>query len=226
MQQEDNVSVTHDSASETTSAPGGTSLPETLPVGAPPGDVIEAHERVPARLLDLLAETPTLPQLLHCVCDLAVDVVSQCESAGAMALRDGAPVVLASSDERAWRIGEAQYVNGEGPYLEAIHTDEPIQVGGLDDASADAVWARIARDAGIRSALAMPFTVEKEVVAVLNLYTGARTDWSPAAVSVAKGLTVHAGGAIAVVHRLTAASDARHAGGHRAKAISRRVAVR
>jgi GAF domain-containing protein len=156
----------------------------------------------PGRLLDLLAEATTLAQLLPEICELAVEVVSECDGAGLTIIRDGGPATTASSDQRARRIDEAQYSTGEGPYLDAVRTDRPVLVDDLGDSSPGAPWRRVAREEGMTAALSVPVAASNEM-AVLSLYTARTGGWSRSAATAAESFAVYAGEAIAIANRLS-----------------------
>jgi GAF domain-containing protein len=172
-------------------------------------------------LLDLLVETSTMVALLAGISALAVDIVPQCEAAGVSMVRDGAPVMVASEDERARHVDETQYRTGEGPYLHAVQTGRAVQI---DDLAADPCaartnapvpgagehdWRRAARAGGFTAILVVPLASDGDVAAVITLYSGHGTAWSPQSVQAAEILADHAWSAIVIADTArTAAASA------------------
>jgi hypothetical protein len=78
---------------------------------------------------------------------------------------------VASSEERALRVDELQYANGQGPCLQAACTDEVVEIHDLHWSPRLAgTWAGVAVQAGIHSVLALPIASRADVSAALNLY--------------------------------------------------------
>lgn len=122
-----------------------------------------------AALQSLLLGAPNLDAFLTEVARLAAGVVPAA-SCGITARRDGRPLTVASSDERAERVDEVQYGAGEGPCLDALHTGLPVDV---PDLAADRRWAAYRPHAlthGVRCSLSLPLAVGVSTVGALNLY--------------------------------------------------------
>lgn len=173
-----------------------------IPAGRPGQPSIRPLEVALIRLLEVLAETATLPQLLESVCALAVDLVDECDCAGLILLRDGAPATMAASDERARRIDEAQYRDAQGPYLEAMLKDGLVHVGDVQRRSTDLAWHRAAGDAGITAAVSLPIGTGADTVAILNLYTGRCARWPAPSMAEMQRFTGYAASAITLAHDL------------------------
>jgi GAF domain-containing protein len=201
--------------------PGGPLIPDprTLHLVAEPRNLVDAAEpvadlavtaAVAAGLLDLLVETTTMAALLAGISALAVDIVPQCEAASVSMVRHGAPVMVASEDARARHVDEAQYRTGEGPYLHAAQTGRAVQIDDLaagpgaprNDGpvagSGEPDWRRAAQAGGFTAVLAVPLASDGDVAAVITLYSGRGTAWSPQSVQAAEILADHAWSAIVI----------------------------
>jgi GAF domain-containing protein len=122
-----------------------------------------------AELQRLLLDAPkTLPFLAE-IAELAASLVpgSHC----GIILENGQHVAtVATSDESAQRMEDLQYLIGQGPCLEALHTSEVVQV---DDTELDARWGDYnvqAAAQGVRCVVAVPLVIEGESVGALNLF--------------------------------------------------------
>jgi GAF domain-containing protein len=176
-----------------------------------PDDETLLVHTVAARLLDLLAETTTLPDLLDGICELTVEVVPGCTTASLTLLRDGVPATVASYDESAERVDQTQYTAGAGPCLEAARSDRLVVVEDVAAAGAMESWRRAAQDAGLRAMLSVPVPAGADFAAALNVYTD-RAGWPGAGVAAAETLATYVGDALTVAYRLHDAESARRRG--------------
>jgi GAF domain-containing protein len=122
-----------------------------------------------AALQSLLLTSPSLDAFLVEVAGLAAAVVPGA-SCGITVRRDGQPLTVASSDERAERVDEVQYGAGEGPCLETLRTGAVVDVPRL---ATDRRWERYRPHAeanGVRCSLSLPLAVGADTVGALNLY--------------------------------------------------------
>jgi GAF domain-containing protein len=103
--------------------------------------------------------------------------VSGCEEVGVTILSAGRPHTAAYTTVQTLEIDAAQYALGEGPCLDAARTRRENRVDDLvvDDGRWPA-FARVCRDDGMRSLLALPLVSGEECVGAINLY-----GWAPAA---------------------------------------------
>jgi hypothetical protein len=201
--------------------------PDAVGVGVGGAALVDA---IAARLLDLLVDMESVPQLLQGICELAVEAVPDCESAGLTVIAPGVPVIAAASDERARMINAAQYRDGDGPSLRAAQRDadtlvhlDLVDVTGESPLSADSFgeasgppgavaprnWQETAAAAGITTIVALPIPATADLRAALTLYTGQRQGWRPEALSVADALVTYAGDAITIGFRIAAPSPRR-----------------
>jgi hypothetical protein len=172
----------------------------------------QQQAQITARLLDLLAQTADVEKLLVEVARLAVDTVPGCDLASVTVIRDGGPATVASSDERAQQVDQAQYAADDGPCLQAARSDEPVQ---HDDITGTAMpgrrpenghggppWQHTARQAGIKATLSLPIASDPDVLAALNLYSLTGTGWPSETIEIGEYLADYAGSAVTVAYRI------------------------
>jgi GAF domain-containing protein len=161
-------------------------------------DLVEAFVSLQSLVLtsngveDFLAEVTTV----------AAGLSGPFTSCGITARRDGRPVTVASSDDRALRIDQVQYDHREGPCLATLATGE---VNDVADLTADDRWPGYRQEvlrAGLRCSLSLPLTAGGRTAGALNLYgfgepglfgplTRRRADLFAAQASTALTLMIH-----------------------------------
>jgi GAF domain-containing protein len=122
------------------------------------------------RLQSLLLTVEQLEAFLQQVTVLAAGLVDPPMSCGITVRRDGRPLTVASSDERANSLDESQYAVSEGPCLHTLQTGQPVFIA---DAAAEMRWPRYLSDArarGLRSSLSLPLTVRGATAGAMNIY--------------------------------------------------------
>jgi GAF domain-containing protein len=121
-------------------------------------------------LQSLLLRTQSVDTFLVELARLAATGVHPSASCGITARRDGQPITVASSDERAELVDEVQYGVDSGPCLEALRSGMVMDV---PDLRAETRWPEYRAHAcqhGIRSSLSFPLAVDGSTVGALNLY--------------------------------------------------------
>lgn len=170
--------------------------------GSPVGRLEQtAEESAAGRLLDLLIETPNLNDLLRAAADLAVESIPGCDYASITVIRDGSPATVASSDERAAKVDELQYSHGQGPCLQAAHSDQVVQVPDLRSALWALPWKEAATRVGIRSVLALPIASDADVTAALNLFSISPGPWSSSTQAIGEEVALYLGSAMTLAYR-------------------------
>jgi GAF domain-containing protein/ANTAR domain-containing protein len=159
-------------------------------------------DAVGTRLLDLLVGLTTLPALLAAISELAVEMVAGCESASVTVVAEGAPATVASRDDLTRQIDQIQYRTGEGPYLQAARTSNPVLIDDIGTQPADHAWRQLAQQSGFTAVLSVPIDGSEDIAAGISLYTRRSTGWPPASVQAAQTFAVQAGKAIALANRL------------------------
>ncbi len=110
-------------------------------------------------------------------------------------LREKKAATVASSSDRAEALDEIQYTFGDGPCMTAARTHTVIHV---PEVATDSRWpgyTDAAADAGVASVLGVPFELEGEAQAALNIYANQSRTYDEAAIE-------------AVVHQVGLASSA------------------
>jgi GAF domain-containing protein len=122
------------------------------------------------RLQSLLLTVKQLEAFLQQVTVLAAGLADPPMSCGITVRRDGRPLTVASSDERASRLDESQYAVSEGPCLHTLETGQPVHIA---DAEVEGRWPKYlatARGQGLRCSLSLPLTVRGETAGAMNIY--------------------------------------------------------
>jgi len=128
---------------------------------------------------------------------------------GITLLRRKKPVSIASSDQEANRLDELQNRFGDGPCLTAIREQQSILV---PEVAVDSRWPEYmgsAREHGVGSVLAVPFVLEGEAGAALNLYAGSAHVFSAEAIDHTERYALRSSKALTLSVRLTQLTDAR-----------------
>ncbi|MFV2116481.1 GAF and ANTAR domain-containing protein [Micromonospora sp. LOL_025] len=132
-----------------------------------PHDLAEAL-RVLAGLPD---DAPVLPGHLSTIVRLSAQVVGPVDFASVTVLAPDGYRTPAASDETAMALDLAQYADGAGPCLTALHSGETV---GVPDVAGAVVWPgfrNVAWRYGVRASLSVPlFAGGGDPVAALNLY--------------------------------------------------------
>jgi hypothetical protein len=118
-------------------------------------------------------------------------------------------IALASSDANARVLDELQNTFGDGPCLTAIRDDRSILV---PDVKADRRWPEymtVCADHGVYSILAVPFDLDGEGEAALNLYAGTLNAFSADAIESTEEYVRRASKALNLSVRMAHLSDAR-----------------
>jgi GAF domain-containing protein len=140
--------------------------------GFPPSDRSSAPDLVQtfSALQSLLLTAQGIDGFLTEVAKLAAGVAHPAASCGITIRRHGQPLTVASSDQRAEQVDQAQYGAGTGPCLDSLESGAIIDV---PDLTADTRWADFRHQAlaqGIRSSVSIPLSSDGSTVGALNLY--------------------------------------------------------
>jgi hypothetical protein len=119
---------------------------------------------------------PAIDAHLRVIVELVPAVVTPVDSASITVERDGRYLTLATSDELATRIDQAQYADGAGPCVQALSGE----LVALTAPAAATEWPQFreqARSLGLYASLSIPlFAGSGATVASLNLYSRTPTD--------------------------------------------------
>jgi len=141
-------------------------LPGDLPPADPPTDLVRVFSAVQSVMLSAQGVEGFLAELTK----VASGVVSPAASCGVTIRREGQPTTVASSDQRAERIDEAQYSSGHGPCLETLDTGAVRDVPDLATETRWPEYRNRAMELGVRSSLSIPLTSGQHILGGLNLY--------------------------------------------------------
>lgn len=108
---------------------------------------------------------------------------------GITLLRDRKAATVASSSEHARRMDEIQYSFGDGPCMTASREQIIVHVPDLEQEHRWAEYAVIVLKHGIHSVLAVPFNLEGDALAALNLYSEKAGSFDANALEMAESYT-------------------------------------
>ena len=113
----------------------------------------------------------TLPDTLHRIAELAVDVLGPASFCGLTILVDGEPVTGVFTDPTAPEIDQAKYDSGNGPCLDSFRTGEIFRV---ESTTSDQRWPEFSTacaNHGILSTMSLPIILDGRRHGALNLYS-------------------------------------------------------
>lgn len=110
-----------------------------------------------------------LPSALAELCRIAIRVLPSADGASVTTFPEGRPQAIASDD---WAQGfdELQYVEQEGPCLDAYRTGNAFRIRDLDSESRWPSYVPRAVERGARSMLSVPMSAQGSVIGALNFY--------------------------------------------------------
>ena len=146
-----------------------------------------------------LGETD-LTGVLRTIAELAKITVPGADEVSLTLVRATGPATAAFTAELALNLDEVQYARGHGPCLDAATSLETLVTAHTDRATPWPDWAQRARDAGIRSAIAVGLPVEDGVTGALNVYSTGPDAFDEAAVGLAQTFAAYAAVALANAH--------------------------
>lgn len=117
---------------------------------------------------------------------IAVRALPQADGATITTFHDGRPDASAASDEWARCLDEMQYVEHEGPCLDAARTGNTFRLRDLAQEQRWPAYVPRALAAGVRSVLSLPLAAEGRLIGALNLYSRSPDAFDAEAVSVGR----------------------------------------
>lgn len=126
------------------------------------------------------------------ICRIAVRAVRNADGASLTTISTSGPAAVVASDDWAMRLDEVQYVEHEGPCLDAARTGMVFRVR---DTVAEVRWPSYmprASSVGARSMVSLPMTVETKTLGALNIYSKEADAFGATEVSIAEIITGHA----------------------------------
>ena len=97
-------------------------------------------------------------------------------------LRDRKAATAASSSPQALALDELQNSFTDGPCMSAIRADTVIRAGDLRSDGRWPEYAAAAQEQGVRAVLGLPFRLDDEAKAGLNVYSATPHDFDPSTV--------------------------------------------
>lgn len=134
-----------------------------------------------------------LPSTLDEICRIAVRAIPTAEGASLTMFGEKGAMAVAASDDWARALDETQFVEHEGPCLDAARTGLVLRVRDLKSETRWPFYGPRAIELGARSIVSLPMTVENKVLGALNLYSRAGDAFDAVSVSVAEIIAAHAG---------------------------------
>ena len=154
-----------------------------------------------SELQELLLSTTGVEDFLDNLSVVAAATMGDETSCGITLSRDGRPVTVASSDERASRLDEVQYGHDDGPCLQAMRTGEVVDIA---DLASDQRWTEyrvVAMAHGARSSLSLPLR-SSSTKGALNFYAGEAQHFGERERVVGARLSAEASRAVGLAVRL------------------------
>jgi len=124
------------------------------------------------RLRDELAGPGTALAAANRLCQASVELLQVDGASISLTLAGTNRGTFGSSGPLSRHLDELQFTFGEGPCLDATHSNAPVLVGDLDDPG-DARWPAFAGavlDAGVGAVFALPVRLSAEPVGALDLF--------------------------------------------------------
>ncbi len=160
-----------------------------------------------AELQELLLITNGVGEFLQELANLVVTTLPDDVCCGITLRRDGRPLTVASSDERASQVDEVQYQHERGPCLSSLATGEPVQI---DELATDDRWGsyRIAALAHcVRASLSLPLRSGKDPIGAMNIYSTRPNAFTSADRLQAEQFAVEASRALTLAVRIAERSE-------------------
>jgi GAF domain-containing protein len=122
-------------------------------------------------LADVLAGEEDLGRVLQRGTDQVASAVPGADMVSVTVVHASVGETVAASSRRVWEIDQDQYSAGEGPCLEAAHTNQVVRTGVAEAEERWPAFARTARAASVQSYLSCPLMIGEDFVGSLNLYS-------------------------------------------------------
>lgn len=170
----------------------------------------ELYERSNDQFLqDAVLDSADVGEFLDELCQHAAEALDNGTDVlcGITLLRSKKAATVASSSERARRMDEIQYDFDDGPCLTASRTQTTVEVPDLDHESRWPNYIRAITGRGIHSILAVPFDLQGEAKAALNLYSDRLGQFSGDAVAGAAAFADEASRSLRLALRIAQHSE-------------------
>lgn len=145
---------------------------DRVPMDTPPRDQLITLDA----LQELLLTAPEVETFLGEVAALAAGLIKPVASVGITVRYGGEFLTVASSDDRAALVDEEQYLEGQGPCLDALRTGQVVEVNDQHAHPRLEDFGARARAKGVFSTLSLPLFVDTTARGALNLYSSQRVN--------------------------------------------------
>ena len=134
-----------------------------------------------------------LPSTHEEITRIAVRALPGADGATITTFVNGRPAASAASSDWARELDEMQYVEHEGPCLDAARTGNTFRIRDLADEPRWPAYVPRALESGVRSMLSVPLAAEGRLIGALNLYSRSVDAFSSESVSIAEIIAAHTG---------------------------------
>jgi GAF domain-containing protein len=145
-----------------------------------------------AALAGVVLVATDLSTTLEETCRIAVRAVPGAEGASVTTFPEGRPVAVAS-DDWARTLDELQFVEHEGPCLDAYRSGNAFRIRDLREEGRWPFYSVRAVERGALSMTSIPLTAQGNVVGALNLYSRTADAFDAEAASLAQVVAGHVG---------------------------------
>ncbi|MEN3314512.1 MAG: hypothetical protein V7605_746 [Acidimicrobiaceae bacterium] len=160
-----------------------------------------------------LLDESDVDSTLERICELAVQTVDGCETAGISIATGSRVTSRVRSDDVPRIVDQIQSETQEGPCVDAIQQHQVFVTGSLTEERRWPNFARRAHDeTGVESVLAMRLFTNGDTMGALNLYSSRRDAYNDQDIAVASVFAAHAAVALATAQKaahLEAKADGR-----------------
>jgi GAF domain-containing protein len=145
-----------------------------------------------ASLYEVVLSQDDRPAMMREVSRIACRVVPNCDGASVTTLSYGQPTAVAT-DDWSVQLDEMQYVEHEGPCLDAYRSGVAFRVRDVTSESRWPSYLPKAASLGVRSMMSIPMTAESALVGALNIYSRTTDAFDNESASLAEIVAAHAG---------------------------------
>jgi len=126
------------------------------------------------------------------ICRVTTRAVRNAEGATLTTFGPGGPGTAATSDEWAEQLDEMQFVEHEGPCIDAARTGILLRVRDIENETRWPSYMPRASALGARSMVSIPMTVENKTIGALDVYSRHTDAFSAEEVAIAEIIAGHA----------------------------------
>lgn len=160
-------------------------------------------------LQDLVLNSPDVEEFLSDLCRFSAERLSNGTETlcGITLLRHRKAGTVASSSERAQRMDEIQYNFSDGPCLRASREQVTIHIPDLRSEQRWPEYTAAVVEHGMRSILAVPFALESDTKAALNIYADEPHAFNPEAIETAERHAIRTSKSLRLAVRMAQQAD-------------------